>query len=426
MATQSTRRAGIGLRGHLFGKSVALMLLAIPGVALVCVETTAVALMLAGVGIPLTIGLLPAVRAYADVHRTWAGQELGEEIPRPYRPVPEGEGLLGQVRVAAQDPATWRDYLWLWVNSTAGWALSIVMTALFLSPIWYLVVLALWAGVPEVRGALSVFIAIDGTQPWHYAVVLVAAAGFAIAAWRWTPPLMHAHARLTRWLLAPSEREKLAERVEHLQESRADTVDSQAAEIRRIERDLHDGAQARLVALGMNLGMAEEIVDQDPARARDLLSEARLTTSQALNELRDLVRGMHPPVLSDRGLDGAVRAIALAVPLRVDVNSQLPGRFQPPVEAAAYFAVAETLTNAAKHGGGERAWVVMRHEDGRLRLEVGDNGKGGARTTTGGGLAGIERRLGAFDGTLEITSPAGGPTVLSMEIPCAPVTQPSP
>jgi signal transduction histidine kinase len=230
--------------------------------------------------------------------------------------------------------------------------------------------------------------------------------------------MMRAYARLVRWLLAPAEREALARRVEDLAESRAETVDAQAAEIRRIERDLHDGAQAKLVALGMSLGMAEDILDSDPETAKDLLAEARRSTGQALEELRGLVRGIHPPVLADRGLDGAVRALTLALPLPVEVDSVLPDRPLPPVEAAAYFAVVEALTNTIKHGRAARAWVRLRHADGRLRIEVGDDGAGGAQLTAGGGLRGIERRLSAFDGILAITSPAGGPTIVTMEIPC--------
>jgi signal transduction histidine kinase len=236
--------------------------------------------------------------------------------------------------------------------------------------------------------------------------------------WRTTPPLMRGYARMTRAFLAPTEKARLANRVVQLTESRAETVDTQAAELRRIERDLHDGAQARLVSLGMSLGLAESLLASDPNAAQELLVEAREATGLALSELRDLVRGIHPPVLADRGLDGAVRALAMASPLPVEVGIDLPGRPPAPVESAVYFAVAETLTNSAKHSGATSAWIRIVHADGRLGVMVGDDGRGGATQPAAGGLHGIERRLAAFDGTLVLASPVGGPTIVTMELPC--------
>jgi signal transduction histidine kinase len=188
--------------------------------------------------------------------------------------------------------------------------------------------------------------------------------------------------------------------------------------LRRIERDLHDGAQARLAALSMNLGMAEEMVGRDPAQAAALLTEARESASTALSELRDLVRGIHPPVLADRGLEGAVKALAMSCPFKVDVTIDLPGRPPAPVESAAYFAVAEALANIVKHSAATTAWIQITHEQERLHLLVGDDGVGGATVRPGGGLYGIERRLAAFDGTLTVASPTGGPTTVIMELPC--------
>jgi signal transduction histidine kinase len=229
---------------------------------------------------------------------------------------------------------------------------------------------------------------------------------------------MHGYARVSRSLLAPTERALLRQRVDQLAESRAETVDTQAAELRRIERDLHDGAQARLVSLGMSLGLADDVLDRDPAAAKELLSEARAATSQALEELRDLVRGIHPPVLADRGVDGAIRALALACPLETDVDIEMSVRLPAPVESAAYFAVAESLTNVIKHAEATKAWIQLRYADGRLSMLVSDDGRGGADAGGGTGLRGIERRLAAFDGTLTVNSPLGGPTVLVMELPC--------
>jgi signal transduction histidine kinase len=210
----------------------------------------------------------------------------------------------------------------------------------------------------------------------------------------------------------------LAARVQRLTETRHDAVDTSAAELRRIERDLHDGAQARLVAMGMSLGTVEALIEKDPAKAKELLAAARTNSAAALAELRDLVRGIHPPVLAERGLGDAVRALALRMPMPVEVNVDLPGRAEEPVESAAYFAISEVLTNAAKHSGAERMWLDVHHEGGMLRVAVTDNGRGGAEIQEGGGLSGVERRLGTFDGVLAVSSPTGGPTMVTMEIPC--------
>jgi signal transduction histidine kinase len=190
------------------------------------------------------------------------------------------------------------------------------------------------------------------------------------------------------------------------------------SEIRRIERDLHDGAQARLVAMGMTLDAAEHLLESNPEAVRALLVEARQSSIKALEELRDLVRGIHPPVLADRGLGDAVRSLAMISPLKADVHVDLPARPEPPVESAAYFAVSEILTNAAKHSGAERCSVDIRHDAGMLRITITDNGRGGADINAGTGLRGIERRLATFDGVLAVSSPLNGPTMVTMELPC--------
>jgi signal transduction histidine kinase len=195
-------------------------------------------------------------------------------------------------------------------------------------------------------------------------------------------------------------------------------VDTQAAELRRIERDLHDGAQARLVAMGMHLNAASQLMERDPAAAQRLLAEARDSSAKALSELRDLVRGIHPPVLADRGLVDAVRAVALDSPLDVQVNAEVPGRLDAPLESAAYFAVNEALTNVAKHAHATHVWIDLRVAAGMLKITVSDDGIGGADVEQGSGLRGIERRLATFDGILALSSPQGGPTVVTMELPC--------
>ncbi len=220
----------------------------------------------------------------------------------------------------------------------------------------------------------------------------------------------------------------LTERVETLTQTRHDAVDTAAAELRRIERNLHDGAQARLVAVGMSLRAAERMFASNPEAALALVSEARETSSRALTDLRDLVRGIYPPVLADRGLADAVRALALDTPLRTELDIDLPGpaaaggqasTIEMPVGAAVYFAVAEVLANAVRHSGARTIRIHLRHAAGALRAEVTDDGAGGADPAAGTGLAGVERRLATFDGILAVSSPPGGPTIVAIEVPCA-------
>ncbi len=263
-------------------------------------------------------------------------------------------------------------------------------------------------------------------------LVLVAAvqcaAVLALGAWL-VPRTIGAHAKV----LLGREDAELAGRVEQLTQTRADAVDSAAAELRRVERDLHDGAQARLVALGMNLRAAERLIPTSPQAAIALVAEAREASAKALTELRDLVRGVHPPVLADRGLADAVRALALDTPVRTETDIDLPGRLDPPVESACYFAVAEALANAVKHSGARLVQIRIRYSPaprsariagaslaaGVLQIEVTDDGVGGADPARGTGLQGVERRLGTFDGILAVNSPPGGPTMIIMEVPCA-------
>ncbi|HEX4832189.1 MAG TPA: histidine kinase [Trebonia sp.] len=215
-----------------------------------------------------------------------------------------------------------------------------------------------------------------------------------------------------------ASRSGLTARVERLTQTRADAVDSAAAELRRLERDLHDGAQARLVALGINLRTAEKLIETSPAAATTLVAECRESATVALSELRALVRGIYPPVLADRGLADAVRALALSCPYPVVTDVGLGGRPPAPVESAVYFAVAEALSNVTKHARATSALVRLAHDGRMLRAEVHDDGSGGADPAGGTGLAGMERRLAAFDGILAVSSPVGGPTIVAIEVPC--------
>jgi len=206
-------------------------------------------------------------------------------------------------------------------------------------------------------------------------------------------------------------------RIAVLEETRAGAVDLQESELRRIERDLHDGAQARLVALGMTLGMAEQKLTSDPAAAQELLAEVRRGTYEALEELRSLARGIHPPVLADRGLDAAVSALAERTPLPVEIAVDVPRRLPPAVETAAYFVVAEALANAGKHAHPGLVGIDIHSAENQVRVEVVDDGAGGA-DPEGSGLRGLARRVEALDGRLEVVSPAGGPTTIRAVIPC--------
>jgi signal transduction histidine kinase len=223
----------------------------------------------------------------------------------------------------------------------------------------------------------------------------------------------------TRSLFRSAADAELAGRVQRLTRTRADAVDSATAELRRLERDLHDGAQARLVALGMSLRAAERLIPSSPDAAVALVAEARETSLKVLTDLRDLVRGICPPVLADRGLADAIRALALDTPLPTTVDIDLPGRPDLPVETACYFAVAEALANTVKHSGAAHAQVTIRHGDGRLQITIVDDGCGGADPQRGSGLVGLERRLATFDGVLAVNSPPAGPTIIAIEVPCA-------
>jgi signal transduction histidine kinase len=376
----------------------------------------------------ITLPLMTAVvRARADVQRRLAGW-AGVPIARPYAPKPANAmpGGWRRFKWILTDPATWRDLAWLLPGAVVGLGLGVLSLALPLYGMEGILLIPLWVWLGTGWYGYGVIWPIENLGDGFLSLpqgALFLLLGLAVAPWlRWVD------ARFARLFLAPTRAAELRSRVTHLTETRADTVDAQAAELRRIERDLHDGAQARLVSLGMTIGLAEEMVDRDPAAARKLLAEAREASGTALVELRHLVRGIHPPVLAERGLDGAVRALALHLPLPVIVDGSLPGRPETPVESAAYFAVAEALTNVVRHSGAGSAWVSLRHDGRALLLMVGDDGHGGADPDAGTGLHGIERRLAAFDGTMTLSSPPGGPTIVTMELPCAlssPKTWPS-
>jgi signal transduction histidine kinase len=406
------------------GRGVSLALLSQFGsVLLLGLTLDAFSLLGVGVGLILVPLVMIAVRNYANFRRRLVRRWYGVEIPEPYRPQPAfppgADGWLQRFQWVVTDPATWRDMLWMLVDATAGLFLAILPAALIVYfPYGLALGLGLWQPIYDATGGGDwyTFIHVTGWTTAWYAMALGAV--YLLIGLRFNPAIMRGHTRLTRKFLAPARERELEQRVAHLSETRSDALDTQAAELRRIERDLHDGAQARLVAMGMSLGAIEHLMERDPEKAKLLLAEARESSSKALSELRDLVRGIHPPVLAERGLGDAVRALALASPLKVEVNVELTGRLDAPVESAAYFAVSEVLTNVAKHSGAQRVWIDLRHSGGMLRISVTDDGHGGADPFRGTGLRGIERRLDTFDGVLALSSPQGGPTMVTMELPC--------
>ncbi|WP_433216189.1 sensor histidine kinase [Microtetraspora malaysiensis] len=353
-------------------------------------------------------------RAVTGLARRLASRWLGRPVTAQYGP---RSGLLNRALQTLNDPMTWRDIGWLALHLVAGMVLPILAIALWGAlgfdlglPFW-------WWAVPAEHTVNLTGVPIDS---WFKVITVVPvhfAAFTAIALWA-IPLLATADAHLSRLVLATPERVRLAERVAELTETRAAALDAHGAELRRIERDLHDGAQARLVSIAMRLGIAERMMASDPAKAAELVSEARRSTEETMTELRGIIRGMYPPILADRGLPGAVAALAAGCPVPVTTATDGVDRLPAAVEAAAYFVVAEALTNVAKHSGASSASVRLSETDGRLTVVVTDDGRGAADETAGTGLKGIRRRAAAFDGGARLTSPPGGPTTLTVELPC--------
>jgi signal transduction histidine kinase len=250
-------------------------------------------------------------------------------------------------------------------------------------------------------------------------VGLIVAVGVAMMATRLTRLAASAHAGLGEALLRPGGHARLQAELDEQRARRRLAVEAAEAERRRIERDLHDGAQQRLVSLAMNLGMARQRFASDPTAAEQLVADAHAEAKLALGELRALARGIHPAVLTDRGLDAALSALAGRVGVPVDVDVVLAGRPPTAVESAAYFVVAEALTNVARHASATRASVSIVEYDGRVIVEISDDGIGGADVAIGTGLAGLADRVDSIDGRMEVRSPLGGPTVVRAELPCA-------
>ncbi len=322
------------------------------------------------VGLPLLACGLAGTRLLGRVERARARALLGMRAEEPSR-LPLRGGPAARVWALLRDPVAWRAALFGFVRLPWG-VLTFTVTLVAL--------VALWPALPYLVRAMATLDRV-----------------------------------MVRGLLGPSD--ELERRVAELESDRGVVVDTAAADLRRIERDLHDGAQARLVALAMGLGLAKEKATEDPQAAARMVEEAHGEVKLALRELRDLARGIHPAVLTDRGLDAALSSVASRCTVPVTVTVDLPERPAPATEGTAYFTVSELLQNVSKHAGARRATVDVWRTEEYLLIQVTDDGRGGADPTAGSGLAGLAERLGAVDGLFVIDSPPGGPTTVTAELP---------
>ncbi|MFJ8309002.1 MULTISPECIES: sensor histidine kinase [unclassified Streptomyces] len=376
-------------------------------------------LLITFIGIPLMAVGLMGCRAFGVMERARARALLGVEIGEP-RPVRARGGLMSWIGGVLKSGVSWRHLLYSFLQFP--WA---VFTFSVVVPLWttgwLLFTYPLWQWVfPTYTGRGGIQLYDDAHHHVYldspFEITMTSLAGLVLTLA--VPWLIRGFAAMDKvmvtGLLGPS---RLEERVSELESDRGIVVDTSAADLRRIERDLHDGAQARLVALAMDLGLAKEKLAEDPQAAAAMVDEAHGEVKVALQELRDLARGIHPAVLTDRGLDAALSSVASRCTVPVQVEVDLPTRPVPAIEGIAYFTVSELLQNVSKHSGAGRASVDVWLAGDRLMLQVSDNGRGGADVSAGSGLAGLAERLDAVDGILVVDSPLGGPTTITAELP---------
>lgn len=395
-------------RPHTFAQSLALVpagVIALP-IGLLVVKPVA------GGFRSIASGLLEPDRTMDGVAETSAA---GVRAAPPRRPLEvhaavDGVLLLGLVLIWA---LTSRGYFWpIWIALPFGLSLGVHG--------WMVLVAERPSLVAQFRGSrtLAVSTGVGAVvAAFFVGIWAIAGTGYFWPVWPMLGILLVLAAIAAGALVSSRGRAEMVERIETLEQTRAGAVDLQESELRRIERDLHDGAQARLVALGMSLGMAEQKLADDPAHAGELLAEARAGAEDALRELRDLARGIHPPVLADRGLEAALASLVNSTPLTVTLSVELPERPAPAPETAAYFIVTEALANAAKHAQAHRVVIHVGRQGEMLEASVTDDGVGGANPN-GTGLLGMRRRVEALDGTLSVVSPPGGPTTIRAQLPC--------
>ncbi|MGZ0150896.1 sensor histidine kinase [Kribbella sp. WER1] len=398
---------------HLIGDAVVVLtsgLLVLAATLLVLVG-----FLLAPIGIPLSRWANRSVYAIAGWERARARVTRGQEVPALVPPQRAGSALEDAV-LAVRDPGLWRQFLYYFILFWAACAWLFLVPAMWSVPPVLIALPVYYSRFAAGQAQLGPFIVDSTTQA---TVVAVLAALFLYFV---SPVVIRAASWFDGWLvkelLGPSETGVLAERVHQLVQSRQQVVDSVEAERRRMERDLHDGAQQRLVSLAMTLGRAKNRLGDREPDVRALIQEAHSEAMQAIAEIRDLTRGLHPPVLTDRGLDAALSAVAARSPVPVRLRVDVRPRPQLTIESIAYFVVTEALANVAKHADAAEADVQVVRNDDVLRVEVRDNGRGGADPAGGSGLRGLADRVAGVDGRLTVDSPPGGGTTLIAEVPC--------
>ncbi|GAB3645920.1 sensor histidine kinase [Glycomyces tarimensis] len=405
MFRESLRATGYAAAGAGIG---VLALYTIPFLLLIGV------LCLVTVGRPLARPATRWIRVLAELERRRL-RRFGHRVDSPYPR--DDEDPDRSLRALLTTPHVRRDLGWLFLHGTwglilGGFVLQLPVNAVrdFTYPLW-------WTLVPEADQTLLNGLA--AADNWNLAPFGIAT-GFAMAAlWvLFAPKLLELQSRPGVNLLGPDPDADLSQRVAQLTATRAAALDAHAVELRRIERALHDGSQNRMVGVAVLVGAARREVHRDPAQADAILARAQDSVEQALAELRAVVRSILPPVLEHRGLEGALSALASDCAVPCNVTVAVPVRCPVSVEATAYFVVAESLTNVAKHSEAKRAEVDVRLEGGRLVVTVTDDGRGGADPAGGSGLAGIGRRVEAHDGDVTVASPPGGPTEIRAELPC--------
>ncbi|MHA5050145.1 sensor histidine kinase [Streptomyces sp. SD15] len=371
-------------------------------------------------GIPVLAATLAGCRGFGALERARARGLLGVEVATPEPPRAKKRGVMAWMGAMLKSGSSWRQLLYTLIQFP--WAVFSFSVALsFWACGWTMLTYPLWFWVfPVYAGQDGLQIFGDDTHsvqldnPFELMVTVLLGLLITIATPWIVRALTSVDRLMVRGLLAPS---RLATRVVELESDRGVVVDTAAADLRRIERDLHDGAQARLVNLAMGLGLAKEKLTEDPHAAARMVDEAHGEVKTALQELRDLARGIHPAVLTDRGLDAALSSVASRCTVPVQVEVDLPARPAPAIEGIAYFTVSELLQNISKHSSARHATVDVWHVDNRLMLQVVDDGVGGADVSAGSGLAGLAERLDAVDGILVVDSPPAGPTRITAELP---------
>ena len=368
-----------------------------------------------GIGLVLRVAFEYALFAFSWLEAARVDGLYGLGLP-PRRPRLSGRpgfgGLLRTLWLQLIDPSVWRAIANAAISTVLGWivlgALSVVASGITLA------FAPLFAG--EATAVRLFGTGFDVPVPWAIPVGILSAL-LALAA---IVGLAVLHGILTRAIMVPSREALLAEQARTSQAQRAGAVRAADVERTRIERDLHDGVQPRLVSVGMTLGLAQQKIDDDPDAAKALIAEAHTSTKAAITELRQLARGIHTSVLDDRGLDAALSALASRSHIPVVLDVRIGGRCSPEAEAAVYFVIAESLTNAAKHSRAAECRVLVRQrEGGILWARVEDNGVGGATVVPGGGLDGLSNRVLGVGGTFRLDSPVGGPTTVEVSVPCA-------